>query len=608
MANEKNIQKSTSAGRDGTNARTPASSNAVQGASLLVVLQVASRMITFMANQILLRFLTAQLLGISTQLEIYYLSVLFFARESMRVAIQRHDAQTNRGSQHDALDSPPSNSSNNDAKSARAARSTQAVVNLAYMSIILGVGVSILFGWLYLASLNPATLSSTPFLAISLYIYGASAIIELLSEPAFVVMQIRLQFRTRAVAEAAATFFRCLATLATSAWAYRWEWNVGVLPFALGQLTYGVALISVYAFYAVPLARREGFWLLPRQPGENAVSPKQKEVGEGRKSAYIWGFFHRPTLTLASSMMAQSIVKHVLTQGDTFLISILSTPTAQGVYALANNYGGLVARLVFQPVEETCRSYFSRLLSATPNVAEASLSVPQPERNQQDGSTDERRKEGSGNAPDILTSNPTRPVSKASSDLVAILKAYTVISLPMMALGPTTAPILLSLVAGPRWAASGAGECLAAYVWYIPLLALNGVLEAFVASVATQSEVHAQSVWMGCFSAIFAGAGFLFLRVLGWGAVGLVAANVINMVCRIVWCIWFIKGFFRRAGVPLELDGLKPEPYAFLAAVVASQVVGRAVHHADGAILGPLELLVNLGKVGAVAVPLLLAL
>ncbi|KAL1845230.1 hypothetical protein VTK73DRAFT_835 [Phialemonium thermophilum] len=65
------------------------SGQAVRGASLLILLQVASRAVTFVANQLLLRFLTARTLGVSAQLEAYYLTVLFFARESLRVAIQR---------------------------------------------------------------------------------------------------------------------------------------------------------------------------------------------------------------------------------------------------------------------------------------------------------------------------------------------------------------------------------------------------------------------------------------------------------------------------------------------------------------------------------------
>ncbi len=70
------------------------------------------------------------------------------------------------------------------------------MVNLGYISIMLGLIVALVFGRLYQMSVSEETLAAAPNLELSLYIYGAASILELLSEPAFVVMQIRLQFGT----------------------------------------------------------------------------------------------------------------------------------------------------------------------------------------------------------------------------------------------------------------------------------------------------------------------------------------------------------------------------------------------------------------------------
>lgn len=540
------------------------SARALRGASLLILLQVVSRAVTFVANQLLLRFLTAQLLGVSTQLEVYYLSVIFFARESLRVAIQRQDSSSQ----------PPNASSERGAANTNNT-SAQAVVNLGYVAIALGIPLAVFFGWLYLGSLSASTLASAPNLIISLYIYALAAVLELLSEPAFVVVQTRLQFGTRAAAESVATFVRCVVTLGSAVWGA--DRDVGVLPFALGQLSYGLGLLVVYAWHATCLARREGFSLLPARIARPPVMEARARGQPAEAPSFILSYFYRPTLQLASSMMAQSVVKHLLTQGDTFLVSILSTPTAQGVYALANNYGGLLARLVFQPIEESSRSYFSRLL-ATPSSAV--------------------EKQSAGAA------------SRAAAHLQSLLKSYLLLSLLITALGPAAAPPLLSLVAGPRWAGSGAAACLAAYTWYLPLLAVNGVAEAFVASVATEGEVHRQSAWMGAFSVAFGAAGFVFLRVLDWGAEGLVVANGINMLCRIVWCAAFIERYFARKGVPFSVLSVLPSPGAFLAGAVTSQVVRRLVPSAAAvaseAPRGAKEAVVELVKVAAVAVPFVL--
>ncbi|CAM1501181.1 Fc.00g103430.m01.CDS01 [Cosmosporella sp. VM-42] len=489
----------------------PSSPSMLKGASLLIILQLVSRLVTFIANQLLLRYLTAPLLGLSTQLEVYYLSVLFFARESLRVAIQR------QGSVGEAV---ASNKDQDADPQAVARKESQAVVNLGYLSIGLGSVVSLGLGWMYLAYANESTLR-TPYLVRSLELYGLAAMIELMSEPCFVLMQMRLQFGTRAAAESLATFLRCIVVFGSAVWASKQQTDLGVLPFALGQLSYGTSLLLVYLFSGYRLASSIGFSMFPK-----AVST--------RKDYRFWGsYFDRPTMSLAGSMMAQSVVKHLLTQGDTFLISLLATPQVQGVYALANNYGGLLARLLFQPVEESSRSYFSRLLSAP--ATRMPLLV--------------------GDSP---SAGPSPAIKEAKRNLHTLLRLYILLSAIVVNIGPFAAPPLIAIVAGKQWAGSGAGDVLAAYCFYIPFLALNGLTESFVASVATEAEVHKQSGWMGAFSIAFAASAFLFMRVFPLGATGLVLANIINMLCRIIWSGFFINAFFKRHGVDFGFKSLLP--------------------------------------------------
>ncbi|KAI6783987.1 oligosaccharide translocation protein RFT1 [Emericellopsis cladophorae] len=482
-----------------------------------MVLGLISRLLTFLFNNLLVRFLTAPLLGLSTQLEVYYLSVLFFARESLRVAIQRTDG------------------------------SGQAVVNLGYVSVALGVVVGVGLGCMYegFASTDAA------FLATSLRLYGLAAIVELLSEPVFVLMQSRLQFGTRALAEGLATFLRCAVTFGSAVWAERSGRDLGVLPFALGQMVYGVALFVVYLVSGYRLVSQLDLSLFPRH------------AGTGREYA-LNGYLYQPTLSLAGTMMAQSVVKHILTQGDTFLVSLLSTPNVQGVYALANNYGGLLARLLFQPIEESLRSYFSRLL--TPPQAK----------------------------PSIL---------QARESFKGILKMYIFMSVVILSLGPFAAKPLLAIVAGRRWLGSGAGDVLATYCFYIPLLALNGIAEAFVASVASEGEVHRQSVWMFAFSLVFAGSAVVFMRTLDLGAGGLVAANSVNMLCRIIWSASFIRGFFARHGLAVGFRDLVPK--TALALALGTAGVMFALNVTEDAEALPFR---SLFRVASFALPLVISM
>lgn len=361
-----------------------------------------------------------------------------------------------------------------------------------------------------------------------------------------------------------------------------------MLPFAFGQAAYGAGLLGVYAWHGIHLARAENFSLLPRRLG-----------GSGNDN-YMLGLFYRPTLNLASSMMVQSFVKHWLTQGDTVLVATFCSTAAQGVYAIANNWGSLLARMVLSPLEEIARNYFSNLLS------DASAGV-EDEKEEQSRVADH----DSTSATEATPLQDTHsPVHQAAARLTSVLKFYVLISLPVVALGPVAAPLVLSVLVGPQWASSGAGDALAAYVYYIPLLAVNGLTEAFVTSTATQAQVHRQSAWMAGFFAAFAAAGYVFMHVLDLGAVGLVAANSVNMACRIVWAASFIRAYFGARGVPWSVADILPRPASVAVAAVMASVVRRAA--AD--VLGPgreggfRAVAVELVKIAGVAVPFLPAL
>jgi hypothetical protein len=202
-----------------------------QGATFLILLQLCSRLFTFLVNQILLRYLSPELLGLSTQLELYSITVLYFSRESIRVAVQR-----------------------------RADR-TQTVVNLAYISISIGIPLSYFLAKLYLR----AEIPDVPFFAEALSVYGVSCVIELFSEPAFVAAQQKLRYKVRAFAETVATVAKCLVTCGAAIWAARAGEDIGVLPFALGQLAYASILLKLYIFQMWSISNEGNFSLLPKR-------------------------------------------------------------------------------------------------------------------------------------------------------------------------------------------------------------------------------------------------------------------------------------------------------------------------------------------------------
>lgn len=227
------------------------------------------------------------------------------------------------------------------------------------------------------------------------------------------------------------------------------------------------------------------------------------------------------------------------------------------MYALSANYGGLIARMIFRPIEDACRNLFSQLCAP----AEPTSKGPAKSTNE------------SGQA--------RESVEQAASTFKLIMHAYSIVSLIIIAVGPTAAPLLLGVVAGSRWSKSGAGEVLGTYCYSIPLLAINGVSEAFVAAAANTKQLNIQSIWMGFFSAAFAGSAYVFLRILNLEAKGLVLANCVNMLLRCVFNLNFVSKFFATEGLEFSWTDALPNMYAVASTVAVPSVLSATTGALD---------------------------
>ena len=217
------------------------------------------------------------------------------------------------------------------------------------------------------------------------------------------------------------------------------------------------------------------------------------------------------------------------------MLAAMSSLEDQGIYSLASNYGGLIARIVFQPIEESSRNLFSTLL-------------PYNESRRQD----------------------TEAVRIAKSHLVDILQVYGILSAIAVPLVPAIVPLVLHTLGGHRWSSAKVDSLLSLYCYYIPFLAFNGITEAFVSSAAEPSELRRQTGWMGGFSACFGLAAYVFLELCGLGARGLVLANIVNMSVRTMWSYSFIASYFRRHESRLAFRDVSLHFSSYLAGFVMS--------------------------------------
>ncbi|RAO71796.1 uncharacterized protein BHQ10_007808 [Talaromyces amestolkiae] len=500
------------------------------GTSFLILIQVVSRFLTFASNQLVLRHLSPEIVGVATHLELYYITVLYFSRECVRIAIQREPISNEFESADKENTHKPDTTNKADSKIVKDdSASSQTVVNMSYIAIAIGLPLSGLLACFY-QSWATGEVLSTPYFRESLRIVALACMAELATEPFFAVVQQRMLYKERAIVETTAAFARSIATCAISIWAARGEWHAGVLPFAMGYLAYAAALICVYSWHMLAKSAKHNysFWLTSIQ-SRNATK-------------YIANRFSRTLLWLGVNLYLQLIVKHFLTQGDSMILATFSTLEDQGIYSFASNYGGLVARMVFQPIEESSRNLWSKQL----NTADK----------------DERKHRAQ--------------IEAARSHLTDILRAYAILALLAVGIGPDVVPIGLKTLMGSRWMSEKVQGLLSAYCCYIPFLAFNGITEAFVSAAVSPADMRRQAAWMTVFTLCFGLASYLLLTVAELGAFGLVLANIINMSVRTVWSLSYIRGYLRQNGSGLKVTDFSPnvQTLGVLALAVSRQLLG----------------------------------
>ncbi|KAJ5101468.1 hypothetical protein NUU61_003690 [Penicillium alfredii] len=496
-------------------------SSSAMGATFLIIIQLASRIFTFASNQLILRALSPIVLGIAAQLELYQVSILYFSRESIRMAIQRQPEITISASPSHAKGSGKRETDLVNIQSL----ASQSVVNISYLGLVLGLPICLMLTTLY-QQLVPQETSQAPFFYPSLIMTGIASLLEISVEPFFAVVQQRMLYEKRAAVEVPAAFLKSLTTCSVFLYAARANYDVGVLPFALGHLSYSLTLICGYSLAFLKTTSEEHFTFLLRR------------IQSSDSSNYFMGRFSRRLTSLAASVFFQSLVKHLLTQGDSMILAALSGLEDQGIYSLASNYGGLIARILFQPLEESSRNLFSTLLSP------------------------------------YDTGNPrSSHIHTAKKHFVSILRAYQLLSILIIPLGPVMVPQLLHILGGRQWSSAKVGDLLSLYCCYIPFLAFNGITEAFVSSAASPREIRKQTAWMGAFSACYALAAYLFLEIGQLGAYGLVLANMVNMTVRTLWSFIFTRSYLRRQGNGLRLQDIAIQPASYILWIITTVVM-----------------------------------
>lgn len=470
---------------------TDDSSSSSTGVIFMVLSQFFTKLSSFILNQVLIRIVSPKAFGISAYMEFLLSMVLFYSREAARLAVQRSqlvyedEDEVSRNTQRKNL--------------------YQSIVNFGFVPLISCLPLLILiYVWQTTTTMFVDAVHLIPYFELSLFVVAFLVIIELATEPAFALIQYSLNLKYRSEVESYAVTAKCIATFA---FLFIGKYylkssvsldSVAVLAFAMGQLCYSLVLFIYYNLKFDSL--------------RYSVALKVKKIKEEKSTYYF-----RPEVVLSwRSLFIQTLFKYFLSEGDHLIINYLFTADAQGVYSLVDNYGSIIARLLFLPIEESTRLHFTKLLSA-------------PKRQ---------------NIIDSLNLLKYVCIFYANLCILIFISGYI------------NGPFLLKVLLGNKnqWSQTSVFDTFRQFIFYIPFLAFNGILEAMLSSIATPKDIQKHSLFLSLLSVLVLVVLYILVSTLHLDLLGLIITNSLNMAFRIIYCIVFLHKYYSAKGLLLNIS------------------------------------------------------
>ncbi|XP_064130461.1 protein RFT1 homolog isoform X2 [Loxodonta africana] len=255
-------------------------------ASSGLLTQVLFRLITFVLNAFILRFLSKEIVGIvNVRLTLLYSTTIFLAREAFRKACLSGGAQ----------------------------RDWSQTSNLLWLTVPLGVFWSLFLGWVWLQLLEVPDPNVVPHYGTGVVLFGLSAVVELLGEPFWVLAQAHMFVKLKVIAESLSVILKSVLTACLVLCLPHW----GLYIFSLAQLFYTTVLVLCYVIYFMKLLGSSESTKQQTLPISRMTDLLPSITGSGafvnwKEARLTWSFFK------------QSFLKQILTEGERYVMTFLN--------------------------------------------------------------------------------------------------------------------------------------------------------------------------------------------------------------------------------------------------------------------------------------------